>query len=245
MNPPQPPIITIDGHASSGKSSVARLVAQRHQLRWMSSGKLYRMVGLLAHQRQFLPQDNLTFKDPNYQANLTTLVEQLRAELIYHPDGRVTLGKINYSADLDQEATGKYASFIAKDPLCRQLLGQWQRQIAHAWYQDDPACKGMIFEGRDMGTVVFVDATLKFFLTCDLLTKARRRWHELYPHQPPQPQDLRELSTLLEKRDSRDIHRKVAPLKPAPDAHIIDTTHKDLYTVVGIISTKIAAIINT
>lgn len=244
MTSTHPTIITIDGHASSGKSSVAQQVAQTHNLRWMSSGKLYRMVGLMAYRQNFLPQHSAVFNNPSYQAKLTNLVNHLRAELTYQPNGTVRLNHVDYTTDLGHENTGKYASFVAKDPLCRQLLSDWQRQIAINWQQEDPQCKGIIFEGRDMGTVVFTHAAIKFFLTCDLLTKARRRWGELYPNQPPKPAELQQLSISLEKRDARDIYRKIAPLKPAADAHIIDTTHKNFDDVVAIVSKKIMPIIN-
>lgn len=239
-----PLIVTIDGQASSGKSSVAKQVAQKWQLRWLSSGKLYRMAGLIAHQHQFLPQHGQDFNDPHYRHQVTQLITKLRQDLVIDSQGHFILNGVNTTKDLELEQTGKHASFVARDPHCRKLLGAWLRDMAKQWQQNHHI-KGMIFEGRDMGTIVFRDAHIKFFLTCDLLTKATRRWNELHPHQKPSLADLDRLRDLLRKRDSRDIHRKVAPLKPADDAITIDTTHKNLYDVVEIVSDHLKGLFNT
>lgn len=190
------------------------------------------MVGYMAWKQGFLPTND--FARPDYQKDLAECVKHLSAALVFTPDGKMLLEGIDYSQQLAAEETGRHASFIAKDPKCRQLLSEWQRQLAQHL-----SPQGVVIEGRDMGTVVFPSAPLKFFLTCDLATKTQRRWHELYPHQQPTPSDLQKMSDLLSQRDQRDKARKIAPLKPADDAYVIDTTHRDVNNVVGCIVAKI------
>ncbi|MCY4380044.1 MAG: (d)CMP kinase [Proteobacteria bacterium] len=229
----KPFIITIDGQASSGKSSIAKIVASKLNLPWFSSGRLYRMVGLYAFRRQFLPTNESGLQDTAYQRKLTELVAQLKKDLQVS-GGQVTLASHNHrlTEALNSEEAGVHASMVAKDPLCRNLLLTWQRELAEQIATNYPYPKttrpGIIFEGRDMGTVVFSDANLKFFLICSHNTRVARRWEELHPNQSANRHDLSQLSKLIKTRDDNDIYRKVAPLKPANDAITIDTTLMNL-----------------
>ena len=244
MNP-TPLIVTIDGTAASGKSSVARLTALQLHFLWLSSGRLFRLVGLMASEQGWLPrQTDHTVKTDNRQF-LEKCVEDLKSSLVIQKKGDVfTINNRDITQDLLSEKAGVCASQIAQDPLCRELLLHWQRDLAQSLTHRSPDFHGVIFEGRDMGTVVFPFAPLKFFLTCKLHLRAQRRWQELHPNQTPTSQDLAELQSLLRQRDHKDTHRKIAPLKPADDAMIIDTTFEKLDNTVGQVSEKILNYLN-
>ncbi len=202
----QVPVITIDGPSGSGKGTVARALGQRLGWEFLDSGALYRVLGYYAEQRGVALDD---------ETGLTRLARELPVRFDTRDDGdRVLLGGNDVSALIRSEEAGNSASKVAAIPAVRDALLERQRAFRRP--------PGLVADGRDMGTVVFPDAALKIFLTASVEERARRR------HKQLKEQGLSvTLSALLEEiaeRDRRDSSRAVAPLKPAADAFIIDTT---------------------
>jgi cytidylate kinase len=196
-------IITIDGPAGSGKSTAARGLAARLGFEFLDTGATYRAVALAALRAGVRLDD---------ESALSALVAGLRLEM---PAGRVLLDGEDVSTLVRTPEVAAASSAVATSPAVRTRLVELQRAIA--------AGRDMVCEGRDQGTVVFPDAAHKFFLVADPLERARRRQRE----QASRGQVL-DLDTVLrdqEVRDRRDAGRDVSPMRPAPDAVVLDTTH--------------------
>ncbi len=195
-------IITIDGPAGTGKSTVARELARRLGFCYLDTGAMYRAVGLACLQHRIDPQE------PHASADLAA-----RLEIVV--DGRRTwLNGVDVTDDIRSPEATAAASVVAQNPAVRAHLVALQRRMAA---RGDYVC-----EGRDQGTVVFPHAEVKFYLTADPEIRAERRRLELAARGEAVP-----LETLLvqqEERDRRDQERAVAPLRPADDAIHIDTS---------------------
>ena len=196
-------IITIDGPAGSGKSSVAKALAQRLGFETLDTGAMYRAIAL-AVTRAAIDESNT--------AELQRVLGGSRIEM---PPGRVILNGEDVSGLIRTPEVSAAASRLAAMSEVRRFLVALQRKIGHG--------RNLVTEGRDQGTVVFPDAAHKFFLHADAHERARRRWREL---------QARGLTTGLETvlaeqnaRDLRDASRDDSPMQPAPDAIVIDTTH--------------------
>ena len=206
------PVITIDGPSGSGKGTLAQLLAR--QLGWhlLDSGALYRIVGLAAVEAGV---------DLGDEPALAAVAAGLHVEFAASRPGEpaaVLLSGRDISAAVRSEQTGQYASRVAVFTAVRRALHQRQRDFAQA--------PGLVADGRDMGTEVFADAPLKIFLTASAEERARRRHKQLM-----NKGESVTLATLLEDiraRDQRDSERAVAPLRPAPDAIVIDSTALDI-----------------
>jgi cytidylate kinase len=196
-------IVTIDGPAGAGKSSAARLLAQRLGFEFLDTGAMYRAVTLAALR------DHLNWNDQDALANL---METLRLEL---PPDRVLLNGEDVTGLIRTLQITAASGAIASSPAVRRRLGQWQRQLA--------AGRSMVCEGRDQGTIVFPDAGCKFFLMADSMERARRRHQELLKR--GEKLTVEEVLQAQEERDRRDVARDIAPMVPAADAIIIDSTH--------------------
>lgn len=204
---PGVPILTIDGPSGAGKGTVARAIAARLGWRLLDSGALYR-VAALAALRAGIPLD-----DEERVARLTEDLDVEFAEI----DGRerVLLDGEDVTTELRTEQCGEAASKVAALPAVRRALLARQRAFI--------APPGLVADGRDMGTGVFPEAVLKVFLTATPEERARRRYKQL--KDKGISVSLRDLSREIAQRDERDANRPVAPLIPAPDARIIDSTH--------------------
>ena len=208
-------IITIDGPAGSGKSTVARLLAERLDATFLDTGAMYRAITLAA------VEEGATLSD---ERQLAGVAEKHRFDF-EAADGtmRVSIDGRDVTEDIrDSELTAK-VRFAAAAPQVRERLVQMQRAFAarHA---------RIVTEGRDQGTVVFPEANVKFYLTADVRERARRRKAEL--DAKGRPADLEQIRRALEARDRSDENRAVGPLKPAPDAVIVDTTDLSISEVV-------------
>lgn len=200
-------IITIDGPAGTGKSSVAQAVAQRLGFDFLDTGAMYRALGFEALRREADLQDH---------RELAFIAKHARIEFDWSrtPPGVLLKGEPVGHMLRGAEAT-RAASFVAVVPEIREILVAEQQRIGH----ERP---NLVTEGRDQGTVVFPAAELKFFLDATAAERAKRRVAQL--RHRGEIVDYQEILAQIEERDTRDRNRKVSPLAPAPDARVIDTT---------------------
>ena len=211
-----PSIVTIDGPSGSGKGTIARAVAKHAGWHLLDSGALYRLValaGVLA---------GLQADDREGHARLASAMDVVFG---INPQGDelVTLNGRDVTADIRSETAGQGASRVAAWPNVRMALLDRQRAFA--------APPGLVADGRDMGTIVFPQADLKIFLTASPEERAQRRYKQL--KDKGSGVSLAALSREITERDLRDSTRAVAPLKPAPDARVIDSTGLTIDEVVG------------
>jgi cytidylate kinase len=197
-------VLTVDGPSGSGKGTISRQVASRLGWHLLDSGALYRLVGLAAARRQVSLDDG---------DGLAALATAMRVRFEADAE-RVELEGADVTGDLRTEVAGEAASRVAAIPAVRAALLQRQRDFARP--------PGLVADGRDMGTVVFPAATLKVFLTASAEERASRRHKQL--KEKGIDVSLPDLSWDIAQRDARDASRSVAPLKPAPDARVIDST---------------------
>jgi CMP/dCMP kinase len=198
------PVVAIDGPSGSGKGTISRGVARALGWHWLDSGVLYRLVALAASRRGVATTD---------ADGLTVVATSM--DVKFSNDGtRVTLDGVEVSHELRTEVAGEGASRVAAIPAVRSALLAPQRAFARA--------PGLVADGRDMGTVVFPDAVLKVFLTASNEERAMRRHKQL--KEKGIDVSLPDLSWDIEQRDRRDANRSVAPLRPATDAQVIDST---------------------
>ena len=208
-------IITIDGPAASGKSTVARLLAEKLDASFLDTGAMYRAVTLAAMQAGVDLNDELKLLDIAQKCEFQFSVEA--GKTIVCIDNVDVTERIR-----DPEVTAN-ARHIAGTPEVRDELVQMQRQFAADRQR-------VVTEGRDQGTVAFVDADVKFFLTADLVERARRRQADLGGKDSNQ--SLEQIQRAIEERDKSDESRAVGPLKPADDAIVADTTDLSIDEVV-------------
>jgi CMP/dCMP kinase len=210
------PIITIDGPSGSGKGTIARRVADRLGWHLLDSGALYRLVAL-AGARKGLTRDD--------QAGYERVAQQLDVRFGLGADGeeQVWLEGEEVSIAIRTEQAGEGASQVAAMPGVRAALLERQRAFATP--------PGLVADGRDMGTVVFPSATLKVYLTASAEERARRRYNQL-KHKGLDA-NLAALSLDIAERDRRDASRPIAPLKPADDALIVDSTSMTIDAVLA------------
>lgn len=196
------PVIAIDGPSASGKGTVAQAVARALGFHYLDSGALYRLVALAAMNGG---------TDLGDEAALSALAAALDARFA---DGEILLGGGRATEAIRTEACSVASSRVAAVPGVRAALLDRQRA-----FREPP---GLVADGRDMGSVVFPDAGLKVFLTASPETRAERRYKQL--KDKGIAANIATLLLDLAERDARDAARAVAPLKPAPDARILDTT---------------------
>ncbi|ARA92291.1 cytidylate kinase [Rhodothermaceae bacterium RA] len=203
-------IIAIDGPAGSGKSTTARRVAERLGYLYLDTGAMYRAVALGVLEGGY--------EDP--EAVPEAFLETLYVDAMPGEAGmRTLLNGRDVSEAIREPAVSAMASRVAVLPAVRTRLVEAQRRIARR--QLDLG-RGVVLDGRDIGTVVFPDADVKVFLVADLDVRARRRRQEWLDR--GQPRSLAEVRAELQERDARDRSRAVAPLRQADDAVVLDTS---------------------
>jgi cytidylate kinase len=202
------PVIAIDGPSASGKGTIASRVADVLDFHYLESGALYRLVALLSLRTGEMDE--------------AKLAEQARRMPIYFHNERIVLEDQDVTDAIRAEAVSNRASEIAKMPGIRDGLLERQRA-----FRQPP---GLVADGRDMATVVFPDAALKVFLTATPEVRAERRYKQLIDKGIPA--NLRSLSRDLAERDARDANRALAPLVPAPDSQVLDSSALSIDAVV-------------
>lgn len=210
--------IAIDGPAGAGKSTIARLLAEKLGYIYIDTGAMYRAVTYMAVQCSISCDDG---------AALTRLAAQTDIQLVRTPEGRqlVFCNGTDVTEEIRNPAISQKVSQVSSHQGVRNELVKKQQEMAR--------CKNVIMDGRDIGTVVLPEAQYKFYLTADLDERARRRHSEMQNKGYEVNRDAIRLD--LEKRDHLDQNRSVGPLRPAPDAVVIDTTHKTLENIVDMI----------
>jgi cytidylate kinase len=194
----KPVVIALDGPAASGKGTLAQAIAAHYGFAYLDTGSLYRGVAYLLLREG---------EDPRDETAAAAAARRFSLEGIA-------------GADIRTREIGAAASIVAAQPRVRSALLDFQRDFAHS---PPGGAKGAVLDGRDIGTVVCPDATVKFFVIASPEIRARRRFLELRGEKP----GLREADVLadLKERDARDARRADAPMTKAPDAELLDTTH--------------------
>lgn len=212
------PVVAIDGPAGAGKSSASRGLAARLGFRHVDTGAMYRVVGVLARDGGVAPDDEVA---------LRRLVDELVFDRV---DDEIVAGGRNLTRAIREGDAGDWASKVSTRPAVRERLVALQRRLG--------AGGGVVMEGRDIGTVVFPDAAVKVFLTAAPRERARRRAVELRAKGETVDEDA--LAAAIAERDRRDSERSEAPLRPAVDAVVLDTSSLDLAAVIERLAALVA-----
>lgn len=214
-------LITIDGPAGAGKTTVSRMLADRLDYKYIDTGALYRGVALAAISAGISSDDD---------KRLEQLCRTLKMEFVSDGQGlRLLLNDVDITEQIRTSEISMFASAVSARPIVRTYLLDLQREIGRA--------KGVVFEGRDMGTVVFPGADVKFYLDASPKTRALRRYKEL---ETSTSQTLEEVESDMKRRDENDSSRDLAPLKPAEDAIIIDSTDLSIEAVAELMLSSVA-----
>jgi len=213
------PVLSIDGPSGSGKGTVSQCVSEKLGWNYLDSGSLYRVLGLLASRKKIELHDEIS---------LSALVQTM--DLAFK-NGKILLAGEVVDAEIRTEQAGNRASKLAVLYGVRQSLLEWQRNCAIP--------PGLVADGRDMGTVVFPDATCKIFLTASAKERAERRLKQLRDN--GFNVTISPLLREIEERDTRDKSRAVSPLRPADNAVYLDSTGLDVNQVVAIVIDRLSA----
>lgn len=200
-------IIAIDGYSSCGKSSTAKLVAQKLGYHYIDTGAMYRAVTL------YFLQNHVSLNNPK---EVAAALEKIEIEFRSNKEGKseTYLNGLNVEAEIRKLYVADQVSEVAAVGEVRRAMVRQQQRMGRK--------KGYVLDGRDIGTVVFPDAELKIFMNADPLVRAQRRQQELMAK--GELVDLEEILENIKKRDIIDTTREESPLRKAPDAHVVDTT---------------------
>jgi cytidylate kinase len=213
--PSSPFIVTLDGPAGAGKSTLARELAVALEIPYLDSGAMFRRLALEL-------RGNTDISERELRATCAGLHFTLSAA---KGESRLLCNSVPVGDEVRSEKVSLWASRIAGHPVVRGALKEAQRAVA--------AHSSLVAEGRDMGTVVFPDARCKFYLDASPEVRARRRLKELEAR--GERHELAELVAGIQERDARDRERSLAPLRPADDALIVDTSELDAEGVFAVL----------
>ncbi len=208
------PVLTIDGPSGAGKGTISRAIAKKLGWNYLDSGAIYRSLAIAAIDKKI---------DLQNVAEVAEIAEKMQLAFTCDTELQVTLDGTDITARLPSEATGSAASTIAAYPEIRAVLLQKQKDFRQA--------PGLVADGRDMGTVVFVDAPIKVFLTASATERASRRFKQL--KEKGIDANLDQITRDIELRDRRDSERKIAPLIPADDAIYLDSSDMSIEEVIA------------
>ena len=213
--------IAIDVPAGAGKSTIAKMLAKELAYVYVDTGAMYRAIGYYFLKNGVNSDDVETIEKELSNINVS----------IVYQDGeqQVLLNGENVNGVIRQEEVGKMASATSKYKAVREKLVETQRQIARE--------QNIIMDGRDIGTVILPDATVKFYLTASVEVRAKRRYDELVAK--GEACDLKEIEKDIADRDYQDMNREVSPLKQAKDAVLLDSSYLDIPQVVAEMKKKI------
>lgn len=215
-------LIAIDGTAGTGKSTVGKAVAAHMGYGFLSTGEMYRALAYTVFVKKISPE--------NHDAVLEA-ARELRFTFARQPDASLKMfvnGEF-LGAKLHLEEVGNVASRVSTNAEARRVLTEKMREVG--------ADGGIVMEGRDIGTVVFPDAEIKFYLDASAEERANRRFKQL--QEAGETPDYNDILRLIQERDHRDKNRATAPLKPAEDAVIVDTSHLNLQQVIDVVLEKL------
>ena len=203
----KPISIAIDGPSGAGKSTLSRSVAEKLTYLYVDTGAIYRTIGYYALTHGIDPKD---------EQRVVQALPDIKVELTYGEDGlqHMLLNGQDVTKEIRLPEVSMYASAVSAHPAVRSFLLEMQRELARTNH--------VIMDGRDIGTVVLPDATVKIFLTAAPESRAHRRMLELEQRGTPQP--FEKVLKEIHERDWDDTHRAVAPLRQAEDAVLLDTT---------------------
>ena len=205
--------IAIDGHSSCGKSTIAKSISQKFQMRYIDTGAMYRAITL------FCLQNNLISKGVVNNEGLKKCLDSINLGFEYNSENKVSETFLN-GENIENKIRGlqvsENVSFVAKLPFVRKKLVVLQQEIGKE--------KNVVMDGRDIGTKVFPDAEIKFFVTADVQIRAKRRFEEMNSKDVSFDQILNN----LKMRDENDTSRETNPLRMAEDAVLIDNSEKSL-----------------
>lgn len=202
------PVITLDGPVGSGKGTISQLLASKLRWHYLESGALYRILAYSANKHQ------INLEDETALAQLAASLEVQFIAKTVNSSGQIIFEGEEVSDLIHQETIGTMASKVSAYPVVRQALLERQRAFLQL--------PGLVTDGRDMGTVIFPGAFLKFYLIASIQERAKRRRLQLL--EQGIDVKLTDLEREIAARDERDENRPISPLKPASDAIIIDTT---------------------
>jgi len=191
-------IIAVDGPAGAGKGTIAGYLTSKFNLAHIDSGRIYRKAGLTAFQAGV----TLDHMDDTTIEKIVAIIEKL------------TLDDLG-DETLKSENVGGYASKVAVIPEIRNAANRWMRSFLTNL---PPDCEGIVIDGRDIGSAVFPDAVCKLFITASEEVRIQRRFEQTQ-------EDASSITKILKERDERDTNRKTAPLLPAKDAFVLDTSN--------------------
>lgn len=202
--------VAIDGPSGAGKSTLARSVAARLNFLYVDTGAIYRTIGYAVWRKGIDPRD---------RSAVVAVLPDLEICLTYGTDGlqHMELNGMDVTAEIRLPEVSRYASLVSAYPEVRAYLLEMQRQLARE--------NSVVMDGRDIGTVVLPDATVKIFLTASPEARATRRWKEYQAKGIDTPYE--EVLADVKQRDYQDTHRAAAPLKQAEDAVLLDTSALD------------------